>query len=313
MCRPSSKGWATRCSRPSPGSTSRPSSRSGCSPRSAWWRVLALVPAVLAAGARRARCARWSSRCSCWRWPIRAWSRRRGRPAPTSPCCVVDRSDSARIGNRAAQIEAARVALEARARPAAGAGAAHRGGAGRRQPGHPAVRRHGAALADIPRARLAGVIALTDGQVHDVPATSPDRGALPRPAARPARRGRPAPPRDRGAGLRHRRPQRRAARRGRRSRRADRGGGAARLYDPPRRRAAADRERAGRPRAPHRRSRSSAAARPWSSSPPRPAPGEVTDAQQPRRRHHHRRARPAARAAGLAASRMPASAPGAVC
>ncbi|MCX7932930.1 MAG: hypothetical protein RMK64_00720 [Rhodovarius sp.] len=29
------------------------------------------------------------------------------------------------------------------------------------------------ALADIPRARLAGVLALTDGQVHDVPATAP--------------------------------------------------------------------------------------------------------------------------------------------
>ena len=37
------------------------------------------------------------------------------------------------------------------------------------------------ALADIPRARLAGIVALTDGQVHDQP-----ESAAPRPAARPA-------------------------------------------------------------------------------------------------------------------------------
>jgi hypothetical protein len=86
---------------------------------------------------------------------------------------LVDRSDSARIAGRAAQIEAARAALEARA--------------GRLpelelrtvevpEGGNQGTRLFAAlerALADIPRARLAGVIALTDGQVHDVPANAP--------------------------------------------------------------------------------------------------------------------------------------------
>jgi hypothetical protein len=89
---------------------------------------------------------------------------------PDIALLVVDRSDSARQGGRATQIEAARAALAARAArlpelelrmvevPEAG-------NQGTRL--FAAVER---ALADIPRARLAGVIALTDGQVHDVPA-----------------------------------------------------------------------------------------------------------------------------------------------
>src|SRR3954469_187695 len=92
---------------------------------------------------------------------------------PDIALLVIDRSDSARIGNRAAQVEAARVALEARL--------------GRLpelevrtvevpEGGNQGTRLFTAmeqALAEIPRARLAGVIALTDGQVHDVPAASP--------------------------------------------------------------------------------------------------------------------------------------------
>ncbi|WP_200306724.1 hypothetical protein, partial [Paracraurococcus ruber] len=92
---------------------------------------------------------------------------------PDIALLVVDRSDSARIGDRARQIEAARAAIEARA--------------GRLpelelrtvevpEGGNQGTRLFAAmerALADIPRARLAGVIALTDGQVHDVPAASP--------------------------------------------------------------------------------------------------------------------------------------------
>src|SRR6185312_2219795 len=34
------------------------------------------------------------------------------------------------------------------------------------------------ALADIPRSRLAGTIAITDGQVHDIPATAPGGAPL---------------------------------------------------------------------------------------------------------------------------------------
>ncbi|MBR0653426.1 hypothetical protein GXW78_27535 [Roseomonas terrae] len=86
---------------------------------------------------------------------------------------VVDQSDSARIGTRAEQIEAARREIEARAGrlpdlelrtvevPEAG-------NQGTRL--FSAVER---ALAEVPRARLAGVIALTDGQAHDIPAESP--------------------------------------------------------------------------------------------------------------------------------------------
>jgi len=93
---------------------------------------------------------------------------------PDIALLVVDRSDSTRAAaGHAAQIEAARAAIEARAArlpelelrtvevPEAG-------NQGTRL--FTAMER---ALADIPRARLAGVIALTDGQVHDVPATSP--------------------------------------------------------------------------------------------------------------------------------------------
>ncbi len=86
---------------------------------------------------------------------------------------VVDRSDSARIGNRAAQIEAARQEIEARAGRLPDlelrtVEVPEQGNQGTRL--FSAMER---ALAEIPRARLAGVIALTDGQAHDVPAQSP--------------------------------------------------------------------------------------------------------------------------------------------
>jgi hypothetical protein len=92
---------------------------------------------------------------------------------PDIALLAVDRSDSAVINGRDARIEAARAALETRIRrlpeielrtvevPEAG---------------NQGTRLFAAleqALADIPRARLAGVIALTDGQAHDVPATPP--------------------------------------------------------------------------------------------------------------------------------------------
>lgn len=92
---------------------------------------------------------------------------------PDIALLVVDRSDSAALGTRPAQIEAARREVEARAArlpdlelrtvevPEAG-------NQGTRL--FAAIER---ALAEIPRARLSGVIALTDGQAHDIPATSP--------------------------------------------------------------------------------------------------------------------------------------------
>ncbi|WP_043339338.1 membrane protein [Belnapia moabensis] len=92
---------------------------------------------------------------------------------PDIALLVVDRSDSARIGNRAQQIEAARTGVEARAAKLPDlelrtVEVPEGGNQGTRL--FTATER---ALADIPRARLAGVIALTDGQVHDVPAASP--------------------------------------------------------------------------------------------------------------------------------------------
>ena len=284
MCRPSWKGWGTRCSRPSPGSTSRPSSRSGCSVGLGVVAVLALVPAFW----RRARGA--PLRALVFALILLALANPRlveetRETRPDIALLVIDRCDSARIGNRAAQVEAARVALEARL--------------GRLpdlelrtvevpEGGNQGTRLFTAmeqALAEIPRARLAGVIALTDGQVHDVPGACADRGALPRPAARPARRGRPAAPRHRGAGLRHRRPQRRTARRGRRPRRAERVPARRRTpVHPPRRLAAAHRERARRPRAPHRdphRARRPDRGR----ARRRGAAGRGLRPQQPRRRH----------------------------
>jgi hypothetical protein len=88
---------------------------------------------------------------------------------PDIALLVVDRSDSAVLGPRAAQVEAARQQIEARARrlpelelrtvdvPEAGNQGTRLWSAMER------------ALAEIPRARLAGVMALTDGQVHDIP------------------------------------------------------------------------------------------------------------------------------------------------
>lgn len=87
---------------------------------------------------------------------------------------VVDQSASMQVGDRAARAEAARASIQARAArlpgdldlrtisvPEAGDG------------GTRLFAEIDRALADIPRSRLAGVIAITDGQLHDVPATSP--------------------------------------------------------------------------------------------------------------------------------------------
>jgi hypothetical protein len=92
---------------------------------------------------------------------------------------VVDQTASMQVGERAAMAEAARAKLEAQARglkdielrtitvPEAG------------HDGTQLFAAIGRALADIPAARLAGVIAITDGQVHDIPdiAASPLAGA----------------------------------------------------------------------------------------------------------------------------------------
>ncbi len=88
---------------------------------------------------------------------------------PDIAVLLLDRSDSATLGPRAAQLERARALLEARLGqlpdlelrtvevPEAG------------NQGTRLFSALDQALADIPRQRLAGVVALTDGQVHDAP------------------------------------------------------------------------------------------------------------------------------------------------
>ena len=88
---------------------------------------------------------------------------------PDIALLLVDRSASAVLGPRDAQISAAREQIEARAQrlpelELRTVEVPEGGNQGTRL--HAALER---ALADIPRARLAGVIALSDGQVHDLP------------------------------------------------------------------------------------------------------------------------------------------------
>ncbi len=131
--------------------------------------LLALAPALW----RRARGAAW--RVAAFALLLLALANPRlveetRETRPDIGLLVVDQTASARLGSRAAQIEAARAALEARAArlpelELRTVTAPEGGNQGTRL--FAAIQR---ALADIPRARLAGVIALTDGQVHDVPA-----------------------------------------------------------------------------------------------------------------------------------------------
>jgi len=141
------------------------------------WLLLALVAVVLLALApalwRRARGVGW--RALSFLVLLLALSNPRlveetRETRPDIALLVQDRSDSARIGPRAAQLDAARAAIEQQA--------AHFPDLELRSIDVPESGRQGTrlftaidrALADIPRSRLAGVIALTDGQAHDVPA-----------------------------------------------------------------------------------------------------------------------------------------------
>ncbi len=131
---------------------------------------------------------------------------------------VVDRSRSMAVGaaRRLVDAAAAKLAAEAAAMP----------GLELRtvtvpEAGHDGTRLFTAlnrALADIPRSRLAGVVMLTDGAVHDVPETAPS-GPAARADPGQGRGGGPAHPHRRGADLRHRRQVRDAAGGGGRPRR----------------------------------------------------------------------------------------------
>ncbi len=91
---------------------------------------------------------------------------------------VVDQTASMGIGDRTKLAEAARRTVEAEAGRAADLQlrtivVPEGGGSGTRL--FAAIER---ALSDIPRARFAGTIAITDGQVNDIPATPPDGAPL---------------------------------------------------------------------------------------------------------------------------------------
>ena len=90
---------------------------------------------------------------------------------------VVDQSASMQVGDRAHLADAARQSIEAQA--------AHLPDLELRTITVPEAGNAGTrlfaevdrALADIPRSRLAGTIAITDGQLHDVPKATPGRRA----------------------------------------------------------------------------------------------------------------------------------------
>jgi hypothetical protein len=91
---------------------------------------------------------------------------------------VVDQTASMQVGNRAAIAEAARAAIAAQATHIPGLElrtlTVHEGG----NAGTRLFSEIDRALADIPRSRLAGTIAITDGQTHDTPGTSPGGAPL---------------------------------------------------------------------------------------------------------------------------------------
>ena len=137
---------------------------------------------ALAVGHLRARPARargvdvrfWLSPW-CWqRWPIRSWCTRAREPLPDVVALIVDHSPSMDIRGRRSEADkaAAAAARDAVARQKPGD---PRSGCDRRRASAriPARRLFAAlrnALADVPPDRVAGAIALTDGEVHDVPA-----------------------------------------------------------------------------------------------------------------------------------------------
>ena len=91
---------------------------------------------------------------------------------------VVDQTASMGVGDRTALADTARRAIEAQAARMPDLQlrtvvVPEGGGAGTRL--FTAVER---ALADIPRARFAGTVAITDGQVHDIPTAAPGGGPL---------------------------------------------------------------------------------------------------------------------------------------
>jgi len=98
-------------------------------------------------------------------------------PLSSVAVVVVDKSPSQNFGNRTQQTEAARAALVERLGriPGLEIRTVEAGQSDGETDGTRLFTALGATLADVPSDRLAGVIMITDGRVHDVP---PDAGAL---------------------------------------------------------------------------------------------------------------------------------------
>ena len=146
------------------------------------WLFAALAAALRAAA--RARVALWRrARGTLWRlaafavlllWLagprlVRGDAR---RPCPISGCWWSTRPPAMQVGDRARLAEQPRAGIEAQA---AGLPDLELRTVTVPEAGTEGTRLFGAidrALADIPRARLAGIVAITDGQVHDIPAAT---------------------------------------------------------------------------------------------------------------------------------------------
>ncbi len=150
------------------------------SPFIPWWAVAALGAAallILALGLwRRARGLAWRGLAVAILFAILinpALVEEKRTPQRDTAVIVVDDSPSQRIGDRAAASEAALKALTDRLAAVPDldvrvirAGAPSPGGGDEGTRLFAALNR---ALSDVPRQRLAGVVMITDGQVHDVP------------------------------------------------------------------------------------------------------------------------------------------------
>ena len=139
--------------------------------------VLALVPALV----RRARGVVWRLAAFAvillWLSGPRLVQETR-ETLPDVGLLVVDQTASMQIGDRTRLAQAAAAAIQAQAARLPDLDlrtitVPEQGDAGTRLFG--AIDQ---ALADIPRSRFAGTIAITDGQIHDIPATTPDGAPL---------------------------------------------------------------------------------------------------------------------------------------
>ena len=145
-----------------------------------WWALGALAAlcalALLPAALRRARGTAWRGLAFL---VLLAWLsgprliRETRDTLPDIALLVVDQTASMQVGDRAALRDAARARLQEQA--------SHMPDLELRtvevpEAGHDGTALFAAidrALADIPRTRLSGIVALTDGQVHDIPAAPP--------------------------------------------------------------------------------------------------------------------------------------------